>query len=72
MKNAQHIASALGQRQIAEAVGVVPTAVNNAVMRGSFPASWFTVIRAMCEENGLDCPESAFNFRSPTSERGAA
>lgn len=66
METTQHIAKALGQRSIAEALGVSPTAVNNAVMRGSFPTSWFFVVRDMCAERGVECPTDIFNFKAPS------
>jgi len=66
MTNAKHIADQLGQAKIALALGVGVTAVNNAVAREYFPATWYPVIRGMCRDAGLDCPENAFNFKSPS------
>ena len=68
MDKAKHIADQLGQAKIALALGVGVTAVNNAVSREYFPATWYPVIRDMCRKAGLDCPESAFNFKSPSSD----
>lgn len=67
MEHAKNIAAQLGQKQIALALGVGATAVNNAVVRGVFPATWFPVIRTMCVSEGIDCPEAAFNFKLPSS-----
>lgn len=67
METTQHIAKALGQRSIAEALGVSPTAVNNAVMRGAFPTSWFFVVRDMCADKGVECPTDIFNFKAPAA-----
>lgn len=67
MTKAKHIADQLGQAKIALALGVGVTAVNNAVSREYFPATWYPVIRDMCREAGQECPESAFNFKSPSS-----
>lgn len=64
MKNARHIADTLTQRAIAQRLGLGVTAVNNAVKRGVFPASWFPVVREMCREADIDCPETAFNFKT--------
>lgn len=61
------ICDALGRKTVAERLGVRPTAVSNAVTDGRFPARWFPVVRGMCEERGLDCPENAFNFKTPES-----
>lgn len=72
MNTAQDIASELTQAQIARALGVGVTAVNNALQRGGkFPSGWFTVVRSLCEERGLECPEGAFNFKAPPSSRKA-
>jgi hypothetical protein len=68
MTKAKHIADQLGQAKIALALGVGVTAVNNAVSRKHFPATWYPVIRDMCRAVGKDCPESAFNFKSPSSD----
>lgn len=72
MNTAQDIASELTQVQIARALGVGVTAVNNALQRGGlFPAGWYPVVRSLCEERGLECPEGAFNFKVPASAREA-
>lgn len=68
MTNTQHIADQIGQRQIATALGVGTTAVSNAVVRGSFPTSWFLVVKRLCDERGVDCPETAFNFKLPSDD----
>lgn len=68
MKSHQHIAKALGQKPLADALGVGVTAVNNSLSRDHFPAAWYPVIRDLCTEKGVECPEEAFNFKSP---RGA-
>lgn len=60
------VAAQLGQKQIALALGVGATAVNNAVVRGVFPATWFPVIRKLCADEGIECPETAFNFKLPS------
>jgi predicted XRE-type DNA-binding protein len=65
MTDAQHIAQALTQRRIAQAVGVVPSAVNNQVKRGVFPAAWYLTVADLCQREGIDCPHSAFNFKAP-------
>jgi len=69
MNNAHDIASAVGQAELARRIGVGVTAVNNAVSRGYFPATWFKVVEATMLEMGLgDCPVSAFNFKSPSTD----
>jgi hypothetical protein len=64
----KNIADRLGDDVIASACGVSNHSVRNARWQGGFPASWFPVIRQMCAKAGLDCPEGAFNFKSPSSE----
>lgn len=66
MKSAHDIAETLGRRAIANRLGVGLSAVNNALDRGGFPASWFRSVRDMCRDAGLECPEDAFNFKSPS------
>jgi hypothetical protein len=67
MTPAQHIASVVGQRRLADKLGVGLTAVNNAVARGHFPATWARVVEGVCAEKGMECPDEAFNFRSPSA-----
>lgn len=69
MTNASKMISVLGVKEIAAAVGVRHcSAVYNAASGGRFPASWFLSIRDMCEEVGIECPESLFNWRLPAKE----
>lgn len=68
MSHAKHIAAKIGQRRIAMALSVGATAVNNAVVRGKFPAAWLPVIRQICEAEGITCHESAFNFRAANDD----
>lgn len=68
MKTVREISNKLGQGQMAKRLDVGVTAVNNAIQRGTFPARWFTVVRGMLAEEGVtECPECAFNFKSPVS-----
>lgn len=75
MQDTQRISETIGQRHIAEALGVGTTAVSNAVVRGIFPPSWFVVIKRLCSERGIECPEAAFNFKGqdvpPPATHGA-
>lgn len=63
----KQIADKLGDEAIAKACGVSDHSVRNARWQGRFPASWFPVIREMCSGAKIKCPESAFNFKSPSS-----
>lgn len=66
MMDASKICDALGRRTIKEALGVTKASVSHAVKAKSFPASWYPVIKDLCDERGLDCPVSVFNFKSPS------
>ncbi|MGR3599171.1 MAG: hypothetical protein ACU0FH_02020 [Heliomarina sp.] len=65
------ICQALGRRNIGEGVGVGKTAVGNAVSEGIFPASWYRVVKSLCDETGIECPLEAFNFKSISNEDAA-
>lgn len=52
----------LGRRDIALRIGRTVAAVSNATSGGAFPAGWYLVIRQMCDERGLECPDSLFRF----------
>lgn len=52
----------LGRAELAQRLGVGMTAISNAAVRESIPASWFLVVRAMCMERALECPEYMFAF----------
>lgn len=69
---ASDICDALGRKAIADRIGVGLTAVSNASADGGFPAKWFAVLREMCAECGLDCPEHLFNFVRPSAKRFSA
>lgn len=64
MSKASHLASVIGRRRMAERLGLLPTAVSNAVVRGSFPASWYIVIKQLADEAGVECPVELFRMRA--------
>ena len=59
MDTAHTYAEKVTRKAIADVVGVVPTAVGNAVLRGSFPAAWFVALR----DAGLNPPEHLFAWK---------
>ncbi|PQO23105.1 hypothetical protein C2I36_09555 [Rhodobacteraceae bacterium WD3A24] len=65
-------ADRIGRRRIAEALGIGPTAVSNAVVRGAFPASWFLVLRGLAQDEDIECPSSLFNMRAGDDLSSAA
>lgn len=60
------ITDTLGTDRIQAHMDVSHHAVRHARTVGMFPASWYAGLRMMCAEAGLDCPEAAFNFKSPS------
>ena len=68
MSKAQALADQIGRTTIAERLGVSVDAVSVSIKRGGkFPSGWFPVVRDLCAARGVDCPESAFNWKSPSS-----
>lgn len=68
----KNIADSLGDDFIARRCGVSEHSVRSARWRGQFPASWFTVVKAACDAEGLPCPVEAFNFKSPSADAPAS
>lgn len=62
METVRDIVAALGQKAVAEALGVGRTAVGNAVSRGRFPAAWYSVITKMCEARGMAAAPDLFGM----------
>lgn len=60
MKSALDIANTLGRKVIADAVGVGPTAVSNALSRKTFPAAWYFAINDLAAKRGLSVDPAAF------------
>lgn len=65
MSTVADICKNIGRGKLAELLGVGSTAISNAVVEGRFPAKWYRVVHTLCEESGLDCPVSLFNFVDP-------
>lgn len=65
MIKAPKFADAIGRKKMAESLGVGLTAVSNAVSRGKFPASWFTVCETLAEIEGVECPPALFGHKVP-------
>lgn len=63
MATPSEIADAIGRKKLAEALEVGRTAIGNAVDRGTFPSSWYLVVKALADEVGVECPASAFAMR---------
>lgn len=57
------IADAIGRKEMAEALGIGLTAVSNRVVEGKFPPSWFVIVKSLCDEKDIECPESLFGMK---------
>lgn len=63
MITTEKIADALGRKEMAQALGVGLTSISNAVVRGSFPASWFFVVTRLAGDAGVSCPPCLFQMK---------
>ena len=63
MMNTQTFATEVGRQKMASELHVGLTAVSNAVVRGTFPPSWFETCRGLAKEAGIECPPELFNQR---------
>ena len=65
MRDAEKIIEGIGRTQIREALGIGETAISNVLSRGGrLPASWYGPLKELCDREGVDCPISAFNWRT--------
>lgn len=48
---------------MAEELGVLPTAVSNAVGRSTFPPAWYFTCKRLAEDIGIACPRVLFGQR---------
>lgn len=62
---AASLCDALGRKDLARHLGLGVTSVSNAVAAGVFPASWYLVVRFLCDCSGIECPNYLFKFLSP-------
>lgn len=62
------ICDALGRKEISVRVKRTAAAVSNAASEGVFPAGWYLVIKEMCAEKGIGCPDGLFRFSPKTNE----
>lgn len=61
------ITDALGSAAIERGLGVSEHSVRHARTTGAFPASWYEFLSGECGKEGIDCPMSAFNMKSPSA-----
>lgn len=62
------VASAIGRQRLAAALGVRPTAVSNAIVKGAFPPGWYVIVSDLAQEVGVPCPLSIFSFLGSHTE----
>ena len=66
MTSVSIICDTLGRSAIADRVGVGLTTVSNAATSNRFPARWYVLIKAMCDDKGIECPIDLFSFVAST------
>lgn len=60
------ICDQLGRKAMSHALGVRPSAISNAVAENCFPSKWYLVVKGLCEQRGLECPDDLFAFATPS------
>lgn len=68
MNSASTFLDALGRKDVADALSVGPTAVSNAAVSGTLPASWYVTLGEMAERRGIEFPAHLFRMRRPSTE----
>jgi len=58
------IINIIGGGRIAAELGVTAHAVRHVKGAGAFPASWYRHLLSLCDEHDIDCPMTAFSWRS--------
>lgn len=67
-----HITKTLTPEAIMERLGVSFHMIRHARTTGAFPASWYRQMKDMCDEVGIPCPLTAFNWRPSANQVGSA
>lgn len=66
MKSHVHrITDALDTEDLCNRLGVKPRMIRKVRQDRIFPARWWVAVSAMCREQGVECPEEAFNWQMP-------
>lgn len=63
--HASKIIDALTVKTIVDNTGLTERNVRHAKSTGKFSARWFQVLRDLCIEHGVYCPEDAFSWVEP-------
>lgn len=64
MMTPHDLVTALGRSELTRLLGVGPTAISNAVVRGRFPAAWYVALADLAARQGLACPPALFHMRA--------
>lgn len=70
MTTAREIINIVGSKWAQERLKVGDKSISAAITAGSFPASWYRVLRDECSLKGKKCPVELFNFRLSEEEEG--
>ena len=62
----------LDAENVCKRLGVKPRSLRLARERGVFPASWYRQLVAECDAAGIECPENAFNWKTPVKTAPAS
>jgi len=65
-----HITDTLTAEAICAALGVGMHSIRYVRTDGLFPASWYGPLKSMCDEAGIECPLSVFNWKAPAKNIG--
>ncbi len=57
---------------ICDRLAVKERSIRLAKERGVFPASWFSEMKKLCVEHGVDCPQGVFNWKAPREAKRAS
>lgn len=68
----KNIISEIGGDALQEALGVSEYSLRAAKRDGKFPASWWTVVKALADRRGVEVSEDLFNFKPSPSQDTAA
>lgn len=60
----KRITDAIGTDPLCRRLSVSEHSIRHARTTGVFPASWYAPVDEMCRSIGIECPKSAFNFKS--------
>ena len=71
-KPIHHIIDTLGSEEIASRFDVSSHMIRHARSSGVFPASWYADMKAWCEDVGIPCPMSLFNWKATANKTGNA